>query len=185
MKAQSRRLKKGAPDEWPSLSLLEFTIALARIMKANGDLKQKHLADLLGVSPPYISSVMAGNENLTVEQMSRLAEAAGGSLHLTIAPRGSYIRWVEDTLEETREAPISPSLHRREAMITIPMDYPLSTPQIEVDRCRSGERPTRAAAPNVSRLARPASHIVMSGVGVPLPPRRSVNLLDQSGRHIQ
>ena len=41
-------------------------------------MKQSDLAKILGASPPYISSVMSGNENLTAEQMSRLAEAVGG-----------------------------------------------------------------------------------------------------------
>jgi len=50
---------------------------------------------------------MSGNENLTIEQMSRLAEAAGGSLHVTIAPQGVRIRWEEDVLRaepDEREA---------------------------------------------------------------------------------
>lgn len=102
MKEQLRKLKNGSPENWPALALLEFTVALARAMKVKG-MKQKDLAKALDVSAPYISSVMSGNENLTVEQMSRLAEAAGGSLHLAIAPKGLYIRWVEDTLEDTAE----------------------------------------------------------------------------------
>src|ERR1044072_552539 len=95
MSEKSRRLRKGTPDDWPSFALLEFTMALSKAMAARG-MKQKDLADVLGVSPPYISSVMSGNENLTVEQMSRLAEAVGCSLHLTVAPHGVYIRWVEE-----------------------------------------------------------------------------------------
>jgi transcriptional regulator with XRE-family HTH domain len=100
MSENPRRMEQGSASDWPSLPLLEFTVALARAMKANNDMKQKDLAKIMGVSPPYISSVMSGNENLTVEQMSRLAEAAGGSLHITIAEKGARIRWVEDTLEE-------------------------------------------------------------------------------------
>ncbi|HEX3552321.1 MAG TPA: helix-turn-helix transcriptional regulator [Thermoanaerobaculia bacterium] len=103
MSEKQRRMRQGSASDWPSLALLEFTVALARAMKGNNAMKQKDLADALGVSAPYISSVMSGNENLTVEQMSRLAEAVGGSLHLTIAPKGVYVRWIEDTLE----APVS------------------------------------------------------------------------------
>lgn len=99
MNEKHRRLKNGTPDDWPSLALLEFTVALARAMKANCEMNQKALADALGVSPPYISSVMSGNENLTVEQMSRLAEATGSSLHITIAPRGLRLRWIEDSTQ--------------------------------------------------------------------------------------
>jgi len=98
MSEKPGRMGKGSADDWPSLALLEFTVALARTMKANG-MKQSDLAKILGVSPPYISSVMSGNENLTAEQMSRLAEAVGGSLHITIAKKGVPVRWVEDALE--------------------------------------------------------------------------------------
>jgi transcriptional regulator with XRE-family HTH domain len=98
MSEKPHRMGKGSADDWPSLALLEFTVALARTMQANG-MKQSDLAKILGVSPPYISSVMSGNENLTVEQMSRLAEAVGGSLHVTIAKKGVRTRWVEDSLD--------------------------------------------------------------------------------------
>ena len=99
MSEKQRRMRPGSPSDWPSRALLEFTVALTRTMKANNAMKQRDLADILGVSPPYISSVMSGNENLTIEQMSRLAEAAGGALHLTIAPKGVYVKWIEDTVE--------------------------------------------------------------------------------------
>src|SRR5262245_46941489 len=104
-KKTPHRLGNGAPDDWPSLALLEFTVALAKAMRAAGGMKQKDLARAMGVSPAYISSVMSGNENLTVEQMSRLAESVGGSLHLTIAKKGVRIRWEEDTLEAQLDEP--------------------------------------------------------------------------------
>lgn len=121
MNEKHHRLKKGTPDDWPSLALLEFTIALARAMKANKEMNQKALADTLGVSPPYISSVMSGNENLTIEQMSRLAEAAGGSLHITIAPRGLRIRWIEDAAQAAREAEVSFEQAHQVELLTKPL----------------------------------------------------------------
>lgn len=97
--SKKRRLGKGTAKDWPSLPLLEFTVALARAMKAN-NMKQADLARVLDVSPAYISSVMAGNENhLGVEQMARIADAANGELHITIAKKGLRVKWVEDTLD--------------------------------------------------------------------------------------
>ena len=107
MKQKLRTLRKGSPDDWPTLALIEFTVALARAMKASGNMKQKDLAEKLGVSRPYISSIMSGNENLTIEQMSRLAAAVGGSLHVTIAPRGLWVKWAEDVLEAPQEPAIT------------------------------------------------------------------------------
>jgi transcriptional regulator with XRE-family HTH domain len=185
MNEKPRRLKKGSPDDWPSLALMEFTMALAKAMAEIG-MKQKDLAEALDVSPPYISSVMSGNENLTVEQMSRLAEAAGSSLHLTIAPKGLYIRWVEDTLEEpTTEMPIGPSLHSYEAALSTPREYPMFAPPEATSRYRGVDRPLqdpweKVAVQNVSRPARPPSFLTSSrsSNSKPLPPRRPVGLLN-------
>jgi transcriptional regulator with XRE-family HTH domain len=126
MNVKRQRLNKGTADDWPSLALLEFTVALARTMKAS-QMNQKALAEALGVSAPYISSVMSGNENLTVEQMSRLAEAAGGSLHVTIAPKDLRIRWVEDNLGETAtDMPTRFLLQDREVLMSEPRHSPES-----------------------------------------------------------
>ncbi|HEX6899131.1 MAG TPA: helix-turn-helix transcriptional regulator [Thermoanaerobaculia bacterium] len=169
MSEKPNRLRKGTVDDWPSLALLEFTVALARMMKANGDMKQKELAEKLGVSPPYISSVMAGNENLTVEQMSRLAEAAGGSLHLTIAPKGAYIRWVEDTLEEPAVT-MSPSPHSHKAL-NMPMEYPMPTRPTARNLQGVIQGPWPRVEQNVPQSAQSASYLASSGNSKPLPPR--------------
>ena len=48
MSEKIRRLRQGSPDDWPSLALLESTVALAQTMKANNGMNQKALADALG-----------------------------------------------------------------------------------------------------------------------------------------
>lgn len=169
MSEKPNRLRKGTADDWPSLALLEFTVALARIMKANGDMKQKELAEKLGVSPPYISSVMAGNENLTVEQMSRLAEAAGGSLHLAITPKDVYIRWVQDTLEELTVA-ISPSPHSPNTTLNMPMEDPMKAPRRAARNCVI-EFPGPKSDQNIPQLSQPASYLASSENSKPLPLR--------------
>jgi transcriptional regulator with XRE-family HTH domain len=94
-----RRLGKGEVQDWPSVAQLEFTAGLARAMRHQPTpLKQADLARLLDVSPAYISSVMAGHENLTLEQMSRLAAAVGCSVHVAVAAKDTWIRWEEDVL---------------------------------------------------------------------------------------
>jgi transcriptional regulator with XRE-family HTH domain len=174
----SRRLKKGSPDDWPSLALMEFTMALAKAMAAS-DMKQKDLAEALGVSSPYISSVMSGNENLTVEQMSRLAEAAGGSLHLTIAPKGLYVRWVEDAVEEpATETATAPALHGREAALNQPMVAP---PLESTSRLLQGPWP-KATVQNFSRLEQPLPGPSRNPRQKPIPASALFNSLDQKRR---
>lgn len=51
------------------------------------------LATKLGVKPPYISKVMRGDENLTIESMVKLVRAAGGRLHIQVADQADGVRW--------------------------------------------------------------------------------------------
>jgi transcriptional regulator with XRE-family HTH domain len=94
----------GSVDDWPSLALLEFTTGLARMMKARAKpMNQAQLARAMEVSAPYISSVMAGNENLSIEQMSRLAAAVDCTIHIAVVKKDLRVRWIEDTLESTAD----------------------------------------------------------------------------------
>ncbi|MBK9447557.1 MAG: helix-turn-helix domain-containing protein [Betaproteobacteria bacterium] len=49
----------------------------------------------LDVSPPYISKIMRGDENFTIEAMVKFARAAGAKLHLQIADESDAVRWVQ------------------------------------------------------------------------------------------
>jgi transcriptional regulator with XRE-family HTH domain len=99
------RLGKGSVNDWPSLPLLEFTVGLARLMKAKDNLSQADLARRLEVRPPYISSVLSGNENLTIESMSRIAAALDGEIHIAVAEKGEKVRWERDVLSDSEQAP--------------------------------------------------------------------------------
>ena len=54
-----------------------------RILAALEDkenMTQKQLAELMGVSPQQISKILSGNENLTLETISRLSDVLGVEL---------------------------------------------------------------------------------------------------------
>lgn len=93
------------------MPLLEFTVGLAQLMKANNNMSQAELARRVNVKRPYISRVMAGCENLTVKTMARLAAAAGGALHIAITERDERVRWVKDVVPEDELAPDLSKLH--------------------------------------------------------------------------
>ena len=104
-KRAHRGMGTGSVDDWPSLALLEFTIGLARMMKARAKpMNQAQLARAMSVSAPYISSVMSGNENLTIEQMSRLAAAVDCTIHIAVVKKDLRVRWIEDTLDSCAKA---------------------------------------------------------------------------------
>ncbi|WP_144822390.1 helix-turn-helix domain-containing protein [Marinobacter piscensis] len=81
---------------WVEKSKLDFTGALFAQMKSKGMTKSA-LARKLGLSAPYISRVMAGDENLTIESMVKLASSVGGRLHIHISDQHNKVDWIECT----------------------------------------------------------------------------------------
>jgi ParB-like chromosome segregation protein Spo0J len=74
---------------WVEKNILAFTAELYRLVEA-GNLSRADLARRLGTSPAYITKVFRGDVNFTIESMVKLARAAGGMLHIHVAPeRGS------------------------------------------------------------------------------------------------
>jgi transcriptional regulator with XRE-family HTH domain len=82
---------KGRDTYWTASMILDFTEGLHKIMEANG-VTRSDLARRLGVSPAYITKVLRGNVNFTVDSMVRLARAAGGEVSIHIAPRNKRER---------------------------------------------------------------------------------------------
>jgi transcriptional regulator with XRE-family HTH domain len=76
---------------WTASMILDFTEGLHKIMEANG-VTRSDLARRLRVSPAYITKVLRGNVNFTVDSMVRLARAAGGEVSINIAPRNKRER---------------------------------------------------------------------------------------------
>lgn len=92
-----RKLKSRALNRdgfWIEKVKLEFTRALRSQMQRR-NVKKGSLARKLDLSPAYISKVMRGDENLTIETMVKLARGAGGRLHLHISDQNSDVNWIE------------------------------------------------------------------------------------------
>jgi len=76
---------------WAASLILDFTEGLHRIMEANG-VSRSELARRLEVSPAYITKVLRGNVNFTLDSMVRLVRAAGGEVSLQVAPKAQKKR---------------------------------------------------------------------------------------------
>lgn len=63
---------------------LRYSSQIARrvlaVLREKQDLSQKDLESRIGVSPQYISKVLKGHENLTLETISKLSDALGVEL---------------------------------------------------------------------------------------------------------
>jgi len=76
---------------WVASLILDFTEGLYKTMEANG-VSRSELARRLGVSPAYITKVLRGNVNFTLDSMVRLVRAAGGEVRLQVAPEVQKMR---------------------------------------------------------------------------------------------
>lgn len=71
---------------WAASIILDFTEGLHKLMEDN-QVSRSDLARRLGVSPAYITKVLRGNVNFTVDSMVRLVRAVGGEVHVQVAPK--------------------------------------------------------------------------------------------------
>jgi transcriptional regulator with XRE-family HTH domain len=92
---------RSEPGYWKHFAILQFTTAMARLMKKPPRVSGKKLAELLGVTPPSVSKALSGGENLTIETMTKMAGALNAAVHIHLAKKGTLVRWME---EETSEA---------------------------------------------------------------------------------
>jgi len=85
---------KKSDDFWADTTILEFNEELSECIEKE-HLSRSELAARVGVSPPYITKVLRGSENLTVMTMVKLARGVGRVLRLHLAPAGTRSYWVD------------------------------------------------------------------------------------------
>lgn len=71
-----------------------FLAELNAFMQAHG-VSNAELARRAGVSPAYITKVFRGPSNLSIETLTKLAEAVGCKVHLHLANQGADVRWFD------------------------------------------------------------------------------------------
>lgn len=62
-----------------SKTVSKLVLSIMFYMEKKG-ITQKHLAELMGVSPAYVTKLLRGNENLTLETISKVENALGEKL---------------------------------------------------------------------------------------------------------
>lgn len=84
---------------WVAESILDFTENIYRLMEQK-KISKADLAKALQVSPAYVTKILRGNVNFTLETMVRLARAVGGRLHTYVDPEDAQI---DSTTGPTKE----------------------------------------------------------------------------------
>lgn len=72
---------------------IDFAAELWTLMEHNGVSRAK-LAEKLGKSPPWVTKVLSGDSNFTINTMVELADAVGGDLCLHIAHANTVTHWM-------------------------------------------------------------------------------------------
>lgn len=72
---------------------IDFAAELWTLMEQNGVSRAK-LAEKLGKTAPWVTKVLSGDNNFTINTMVELAHAAGGDLCLHIAHADTVTRWL-------------------------------------------------------------------------------------------
>jgi transcriptional regulator with XRE-family HTH domain len=91
---------------WMHGPIVELTEDLSRRMKQQ-KISRAELARRMGTSRAYITKLLSGDANFTLQTMVKLALAVGGVLHLHISDKDVVTRWQDRPVgglqEETDE----------------------------------------------------------------------------------
>jgi plasmid maintenance system antidote protein VapI len=79
-------------DYWVDGPIVEFTEDVCMLMEKQG-VSRAELARRLGTSRAYVTKLLGGNANFTLETMTKVAMALGAAVHVHVAPQGALVRW--------------------------------------------------------------------------------------------
>lgn len=73
---------------------LDFTEDLVRLMEQR-EVSNAGLAKKIGSSPAYVTKVLRGDTNFTIETMVRLARALDGQICVHVGRKEDHVRWID------------------------------------------------------------------------------------------
>lgn len=85
---------KETPEYHAEQLKTEFALEIERIMRRYGITKSE-LARRMGTSPAYITKVLRGDANVTIETMAKLAWHVEARIHLHLTAKDAEGRWFE------------------------------------------------------------------------------------------
>lgn len=95
---------KERDDYWVARAISEFTEDLNRLM-AQHEVSKAELARRIESSPAYVTKVMRGDTNFTVESMVRLARAVDGKLCIHVGRQEDEVRWFDVVQHKAQRQP--------------------------------------------------------------------------------
>lgn len=105
MAAEARK----SVDYWVECPIVEFTEDVFLLMEKQG-VSKAELARRLGTSRAYVTKLLGGDANFTLQTMTRVAMALGAAVHVHVAPQTATVRWRESSARRRSGTSTEPDL---------------------------------------------------------------------------
>jgi DNA-binding phage protein len=89
---QGFRRAEASVDYWVTDSITEFAEDIWRLMEEQ-KVSRAELARRLGTSRAYVTKLLGGNANFTLNTMTKVAMALGAVVHVHVADKNLVTRW--------------------------------------------------------------------------------------------
>lgn len=84
-------------------SKVDFAIDLSALMDRKG-VSRTQLSRLIGKSPAYVTKVLRGDSNFTIDSMVALVHGLGGALHFKVTDAPSQLKWAFECIDGTKKS---------------------------------------------------------------------------------
>ena len=96
---QALKEARSSVDYWVDGPITEFAEDIWRLMEEQ-KVSRAELARRLGTSRAYVTKLLGGNANFTLETMTKVAMAFGCTVHVHVADQKATIRWIDEHSSE-------------------------------------------------------------------------------------
>ena len=96
------REAESSVDYWVDGPITEFAEDVWRLMEEQ-KVSRAELARRLGTSRAYVTKLLGGNANFTLQTMTKVAMALGATVHVHIADQKAITRWIDELPTEEAE----------------------------------------------------------------------------------
>jgi transcriptional regulator with XRE-family HTH domain len=97
------REAESSVDYWVDGPITEFAEDIWRLMEEQ-KVSRAELARRLGTSRAYVTKLLGGNANFTLQTMTKVAMALGSTIHVHVADQKAITRWIDELPEEEQAA---------------------------------------------------------------------------------
>jgi transcriptional regulator with XRE-family HTH domain len=99
-------------DYWADGPITQFIEDVWRLMEEQ-KVSRAELARRLGTSRAYVTKLLGGNANFTLQTMAKVAMVLGAQVHIHVADRQVLTRWIDEHPSQKERAGASAGVPQR------------------------------------------------------------------------